>query len=77
MEQQIKPDMTEKVYVKMLNDLWNALIQHQFSFIITDKMNRIVGVSLGFDANNEPKCNFDGPHGVIFELFGAVEAPVR
>lgn len=77
LEQQIKPDITEEAYVELINDTWDALIETAFSFVIADKTNRIVGVSLSFDANNEPECNLDGPHGVIFEFLETLESPVR
>lgn len=77
LEQQIKPDITEEAYVVLINESWDALIQTGFSFVIADKSNRIVGVSLSFDANNEPQCDLDGPHGVIFEFLETLESPVR
>lgn len=77
LEQQIKPNITEEAYVVLINDSWQPLIETAFSFVIADKKNRIVGVSLSFDVNNEPECNLDGPHGVIFEFLETLEAPVK
>lgn len=77
LEQQLKPHITEKDYDDLLNATWDALIETGFSFVIADKSNHIVGVSLSFDVNTEPEYETPGPQSIIFEYLETVEAPIR
>lgn len=77
LEQQIKPFVKEKDYEDLIGASWDALIETGFSFVIADKSNRIVGVSLSFDANCEPDAECTGPHAVIFEFLDRIETPIR
>lgn len=77
LEQQLKPFVKESDYEDLIGSSWDALIETGFSFVITDKSNRLVGVSLSFDANCEPEIECTGPHTVIFEFLDVVEGPIR
>lgn len=77
LEQQLKPNITKEGYMELINDAWDPLIETAFSFVIVDKTNRMVGVSLNFDANNEPPCNIPGAHCVIFEFLETLESAAR
>lgn len=73
----MKPHIKEKDYEDLIDASWDALIETGFSFVITDKSNRVVGVSLSFEANSEPECECTGPHAIIFEFLETVESPIR
>lgn len=78
LENFLKPDLTEEAYVKAINASWDPLIQTGYSFVITDKANRMVGVSLSFDANNEPQQECASASLCIINTFlASIETPVR
>lgn len=74
----MKPNIKYSDYVELLEALWQPLVEKAYSFVIKDNMNRIVGVALNFDANDEPEppC-LNGPLTVIFEFLDFVEVPIK
>lgn len=77
LEQQLKPNIKYSDYVELLEVLWQPLVEKAYSFVIKDNMNRIVGVALNFDANDEPEPPCNGPLTVIFEFLDFVEVPIK
>lgn len=63
--------------MELLEALWQPLVEKAYSFVIRDKMNRIVGVALNFDANDEPEPPCIGPLSIIFEFLDFVEIPIK
>lgn len=77
LEQQLKPHIKYSDYVELLEQIWEPLVEKEFSFVIKDDTNRIIGVALNFDVNDEPEPTVDGPLAVIFEFLEFVEIPIK
>lgn len=63
--------------MELLEALWHHLIGKAFSFVIKDKLNRVVGVALNFDANDEPTPPNVQAISILYEFVGFVEVSVR
>lgn len=77
LEQQLKPNLRFADYEELLEAIWNPLVEQEYSFIVTDELNRIIGVALNFDANNEPEPPLSGALETIFTFLDKVEMPIR
>lgn len=63
-------------YVQVYERRMNHFVEEGFSFIIRDKMNRIVGVSCNHDVNGI--VEYDGPESylVVVEFLETMERPL-
>lgn len=77
LEQQLKPNIHYSNYVDLLEGIWKPLVEKAYSFVIKGKDNRIIGVALNFDANDEPEPPIIGSLAVIFEFLDFVEVPIK
>lgn len=53
------------------------LIEKGLSFIVKDETGRPVGVSLNFDAHDEPEVTVTSKLIIVFEFLEFVEGPIR
>lgn len=77
LEQQLKPNLNFKDYSDLIEGIWNPLVEKGYSFVIEDKNGKIVGISLNFDANDEPPIPSCGMLDIIFEFLEKLETPIR
>ncbi|XP_058813264.1 beta-alanyl-bioamine nonribosomal peptide synthetase ebony [Topomyia yanbarensis] len=77
LERWIKPLIKEQDYRDILEDIWDVLIEKQLSFVIKDASGKSVGVSLNFDAYDEPEPEMVNNLVIIFEFLEYVEKPIR
>lgn len=76
-EQYIKDDILRTDYADILEHIWSVLVEKGLSFIIKDLNGRSVGVSLNFDARDEPEVQVNSKLVVIFEFLEFLEGPIR
>ncbi|XP_053669616.1 mycosubtilin synthase subunit C [Anopheles nili] len=77
LEQWLKPQIHETDYRDILEDIWTVLIEKGLSFIVKDETGRSVGVSLNFDAHDEPEVTVTSKLIIVFEFLEFVEGPIR
>uniref|UniRef100_A0A182PEH7 AMP-dependent synthetase/ligase domain-containing protein n=1 Tax=Anopheles epiroticus TaxID=199890 RepID=A0A182PEH7_9DIPT len=77
LEQWLKPQIHETDYRDILEDIWTVLIEKGLSFIVKDETGRPVGVSLNFDAHDEPEVTVTSKLIIVFEFLEFVEGPIR
>lgn len=77
LEQQLKPNITSADYVELLEGIWEDLVGKAYSFVIKDKCDRLIGVALNFDANDEPEPVVESELSKIFEFLEFVETPIK
>lgn len=76
-EQYIKDDILRTDYADILEMIWEVLVEKDLSFIIKDSTGRSVGVSLNFDARDEPAVEVNSKLIVVFEFLEFLEGPIR
>lgn len=64
-------------YVNFLEPIWDVVVENGLSFVIKDLTDRIVGVSLNFDAHEEPEVECNSQLVVFIELLEYLEGPIR
>lgn len=77
LEEQLKPNLSFADYEELLEAIWNPLIEKAYSFIVKDGTNRIIGVALNFDANDEPEPPLSGALQTIFIFLDYVETQMK
>uniref|UniRef100_A0A336KE11 CSON009061 protein n=1 Tax=Culicoides sonorensis TaxID=179676 RepID=A0A336KE11_CULSO len=78
LEQWLKPHILFTDYADILNAIWDVLVQKDLSFVVKDrKTDRIVGVSLNFDARDEPEVPVESKLIIVFEFLEFLEGPIR
>lgn len=77
LERWIKPLIKEQDYRDILEDIWDVLIEKRLSFVIKDPSGKSVGVSLNFDAYDEPEPELTNNLVIVFEFLEYVEKPIR
>lgn len=76
-EQYIKDDILRTDYADILEMIWEVLVEKDLSFIIKDSTGKSVGVSLNFDAHDEPAVEVNSKLIVVFEFLEFLEGPIR
>ena len=76
-EQYIKDDILRTDYADILEMIWEVIVAKDLSFIIKDSNGRSVGVSLNFDARDEPEVQVNSKLIVVFEFLEFLEGPIR
>ncbi|XP_017786492.1 PREDICTED: tyrocidine synthase 3-like [Nicrophorus vespilloides] len=78
LEQWLKPNIYESEYSKLIGKVWAQLVEKNLSFAaISTVTGKVVGVSLNFDAHDEPEWEKTSKLVLIFELFKTIEGSVR
>ncbi|XP_017775260.1 PREDICTED: LOW QUALITY PROTEIN: dimodular nonribosomal peptide synthase-like, partial [Nicrophorus vespilloides] len=78
LEQWLMPDIYESDYSELMSKIWAPLVEKNLSFVaISTETGKIVGVSLNFDAHDEPEVEITSKLVVIFEFLETIEGPVR
>lgn len=77
LEKQVKPNVYCNDYIELLDTIWDSLVQRAYSFIVRDEKNRIIGVTLNFDAHDELKVPLVGGLRVIFDFVDFLESPIK
>ncbi|XP_067618590.1 beta-alanyl-bioamine nonribosomal peptide synthetase ebony [Eurosta solidaginis] len=78
LEQWLKPDILPNDYSDLINDIWDALVEKNLSFIVRDRRtNRIIGTALNFDARDEPEVEVKSKLIIVFEFLEFIEGPIR
>lgn len=76
-EQFIKNEIKRSDYSDILEDIWNDLLEKELSFAVFDQNGRMVGVSLNFDAHDEPPVTVKSKLIYVFEFLEYLEGPIR
>lgn len=78
LEQWLKPHILFTDYADILNAIWDVLVQKDLSFVVKDvNADRVVGVSLNFDARDEPEVPVESKLIIVFEFLEFLEGPIR
>ena len=64
-----------------MEKLWDSLIEKGYCFVVKSSKdraeNKVLAVSLNFDARDEPEVTIDSKLTVIFEFLESLEGPIR
>ncbi|XP_055585866.1 beta-alanyl-bioamine nonribosomal peptide synthetase ebony [Uranotaenia lowii] len=77
LERWLKPLIREQDYRDVLVEIWDVLVEKNLSFVIKDPSGKSVGVSLNFDAHDEPEVEILNNLVIVFEFLEFVERPIR
>lgn len=77
LEKHVKPNVYYNDYIELLDTIWDSLVERAYSFIVKDENNRMIGVTLNFDAHDELKASLVGGLKVIFDFVEFLEGPVK
>ncbi|KAK7603033.1 hypothetical protein V9T40_003032 [Parthenolecanium corni] len=78
LEQWIIPKPNRECYTDLLEAIWEPLITKNFSFAVYSEYDeKYVGISLNFDAYDEPEVHINSNLTIIFEFLEYLEAPIR
>lgn len=77
LEVYIKEYIKKQDYIDIMELIWDDLVSKGLSFIIMDSKGRSCGVSLNFDARDEPEIQINSKLVEIFEFLEHVEGPIR
>lgn len=77
LEKWLLPDIVESDYSDLMKALWAPLLEKKLSFVVKSTSGQVIGVSLNFDAHDEPDVEITSKLTVIFEFLEYVEGPVR
>ncbi|GAB0092883.1 uncharacterized protein DMENIID0001_079320 [Sergentomyia squamirostris] len=77
LEQWLKPSVLRTDYRDILDLIWDVMVEKDLSFVVTDEHNQTVGVTLNFDARDEPEVAVTNVLVIVFEFLEFVEGPIR
>jgi hypothetical protein len=77
LEQWLKPDVHRRDYKDLTDKIWEPLIQKNLSFLVKDALGEPVGVSLNFDAHDEPTVDIASKLAIVFDFLEFLEGPIR
>ncbi|KAL1506202.1 hypothetical protein ABEB36_005604 [Hypothenemus hampei] len=77
LEQWIISEISVSDYDELIDALWEPLLEKNLSFVARNETGKICGVSLNFDARDEPEMEIKSKLNVIFEFLESVEGPIR
>ena len=61
-------DLNINHYQEVFESIWRTLIEKRFSFLVRNEKEEIVGVSVSFDAVDNPDLTTENPLRLVFEL---------
>ncbi|XP_050294222.1 zwittermicin A synthase ZmaJ isoform X2 [Anthonomus grandis grandis] len=77
LERWIISEISIKDYEDIINAIWEPLVEKGFSFIARNETGKICGVSLNFDAHDEPEVEITSKLTVVFDFLESIEGPIR
>lgn len=63
-------------YYEILGAVWEVAIKKGLSFMVKTEKGDLIGVSLNFDADDEPEFTVNNPLETTMEFLGSIETPV-
>lgn len=60
-----------------MDEIWSALVEKAYSFIVRDVSGKTIGIALNFDVFDEPEPEINGALQTIFIFLEEVESPVK
>lgn len=73
---QFLPGLKIEHYIEVLSQMWEKATKNGYSFMVKNDKKDLVGVSLNFDAQDEPDVKTENPLKIIFDFLHFVETPV-
>lgn len=70
------PNLTLLHYTEILNSIWDVLVQQGLSFKVKNEKEDLLGVSLNFDASQQPKFKTSNPWTTILDFWETIEKPL-
>lgn len=70
------PDVKKEYYYEFLSPIWEFMIQKELSFMVKDDQGKLIGVSLNFDAHDEPSIVPKNALIVTFDFLNSLETPI-
>lgn len=77
LERWLLPHIQKEDYSDLMKVLWHPLVEKNLSFVLKTPENKILSVSLNFDARDEPEVNIESQLSVIFDFLEYLEKPIR
>ncbi|XP_047363754.1 mycosubtilin synthase subunit C isoform X3 [Vespa velutina] len=78
LEQWLIDDISREDYRKLMEKLWEPLIEKDLSFVVKSSQDdRVIGVSLNFDLWDEPEVEIDSKLTIVFDFLEYLEKPIR
>lgn len=78
LEQYILSQISATDYTELLEVLWKPLVEKNLSFVAKSAdTGKVIGVSLNFDAHDEPEVEIKSKLTIIFEFLEFLEGPIR
>lgn len=70
------PGLKIEHYYEILGAIWETAIKKGLSFMVKTEKGDLLGVSLNFDAEDEPELQVNNPLEITMEFLGSIETPV-
>lgn len=70
------PGLKIEHYYEILGAVWDAAIKEGLSFMVKTEKGDLVGVSLNFDAEDEPELKINNPLKATMEFLEHIEGPI-
>ncbi|KAL2731339.1 plipastatin synthase subunit B isoform X2 [Vespula squamosa] len=78
LEQWLIDDISREDYRKLMEKLWEPLVEKDLSFVVKSSQDdRVIGVSLNFDLWDEPEVELDSKLTIVFDFLEYLEKPIR
>lgn len=76
LSQHVRPKLNYSDLVEVYDAIWQSIVDFGYSFIIKDKGDRIVGVALNFDVDNELDIPYNEPCSVVNKYLNFLESSI-
>ncbi|XP_067010467.2 beta-alanyl-bioamine nonribosomal peptide synthetase ebony-like [Anabrus simplex] len=77
LEQWLLPHIHREDYSDLMDKLWDPLVEKNYSFVVKRPEGDIIGVSLNFDAHDEPVVEVHSKLKIVFDFLEYLEGPIR
>ncbi|XP_046473915.1 beta-alanyl-bioamine nonribosomal peptide synthetase ebony-like [Neodiprion pinetum] len=77
LEKWLPPVITREHFSEVIHKLWDPLVEQGLSFVVKSTSGEALGVTLNFDARDEPEVTINSMMTVIFDFFEYLEEPIR
>ncbi|KAL1137996.1 hypothetical protein AAG570_009691, partial [Ranatra chinensis] len=77
LERWIEPPILKEDYTDLLDKLWEPLVEKNLSFVVKSEVDEVVGVTMNFDAHDEPEVNISSRLLIVFNFLEYLEGPIR
>lgn len=77
LERWLKPNIMYTDYGDIFEAMYDHFVENGICFVVWDADDRMVGVALNTDANDEPEIEIHSKLAIVFEFLEHIEGPIR